>query len=288
MTTDPAVPPQGVRVNVVLGLVVVLVVTTLSVVAMLLVRRHAPEGSYFSDGDRASGVFGVLAAGFSILLGFIIFLTFQSYDDARLGAEAEATVVAQQVQTAQLMPGEARGPLTGQLVCYARSVVGVEWDAVDAGTLSDAINPWGAKMIETVSPLHPTTFAEQSAYDRWLEQTGERQRARDARIHSADGVVPSPVWVALLLICLVIFAYLLFFADSAEGAVTQALLMGAVTSVLTVLMLLVVFFDHPHGSGAGRLRPTAMQRALRLVDAQLEVVGAQDVNPPCDSRGVAR
>jgi hypothetical protein len=32
---------------------------------MLLVRRSAPEGSYFEDGDRASGIFGVLATAFA-------------------------------------------------------------------------------------------------------------------------------------------------------------------------------------------------------------------------------
>jgi hypothetical protein len=46
-------------------------------------------------------VFGVLATGFSVLLGFIIFLGFTSYDASRSGAEEEATIVAQQVQTAQ-------------------------------------------------------------------------------------------------------------------------------------------------------------------------------------------
>ena len=55
---------------------------------MLLVRRRAPEGSRFRDGDRASGVFGVLATGFSVLLGFIVFLAFESYDQSRSGAEA--------------------------------------------------------------------------------------------------------------------------------------------------------------------------------------------------------
>ena len=57
---------------------------------MLLVRRRAPEGSHFQDGDRAAGVFGVLAAGFAILLGFVIFLAFERYDAARSGAEQEA------------------------------------------------------------------------------------------------------------------------------------------------------------------------------------------------------
>src|SRR5688572_18116214 len=109
---------------------------------MLLVRRRAPDGSYFHDGDRAAGVFGVLATGFSVLLGFIVFLSFASYDTSRTGAEDEAEVVAQQVETAQLLPEEARLTLTEHLVCYGRSVAGEEWDAMQSGTLDDAINPW--------------------------------------------------------------------------------------------------------------------------------------------------
>ena len=157
--------------NPVRSLVVVVVVTAMTVGAMLLVRRQAPAGSYFSDGDRASGVFGVLATGFSVLLGFIIFLAFQAYDDTRAGAETEAVVVAQMVQTAQLMPAGSSQELTGELICYGRSVVGTEWDAVAAGQLQDSVNPWGVRMFSTVKELEPSTATEQSAYDRWMEQT---------------------------------------------------------------------------------------------------------------------
>lgn len=273
--------------NVVLGFLIVIVVAAITVAAMLLVRRRAPEGSYFTDGDRASGVFGVLATGFSVLLGFIIFLAFQSYDDARIGAETEATIVAQQIQTAQFLPPDTAKELTGELVCYGRSVAGAEWDALNAGTLGDEINPWGAEMFRTIAKVDPKTAVEQSAYDRWMDQTVDRQQARNERVHPAAGIIPLPLWLALFVICGVIFGYMLFFADRGEGAVTQAMLMGNVTVVITLLMLLVVFFNHPHGSGVGRLQPTAMVRALRLIDAELKAV-AVDVTPPCDERGVAR
>ena len=94
--------------NVVWGALITVAVTAVAVAAMLLVRRSAPEGSYFADGDRASGVFGVLATGFSVLLGFIVFLAFTSYDESRSGAETEALTVAQQVETAQFFPATAR------------------------------------------------------------------------------------------------------------------------------------------------------------------------------------
>jgi hypothetical protein len=66
--------------NLVWATLVIFVTAALAVATMLLVRRSAPEGSRFSDGDRASGVFGVLARGFSVLLGFVVFLAFESYD----------------------------------------------------------------------------------------------------------------------------------------------------------------------------------------------------------------
>ena len=66
-------------------IVILLAANAAAIGAMLLVRRRAPEGSYFKDGDRASGVFGVLAGGFAIFAGFIIFLAFTTYDQSRSG-----------------------------------------------------------------------------------------------------------------------------------------------------------------------------------------------------------
>ena len=63
--------------------------------------------------------------------------------------------------------------------------------------------------------------------------------------------------------------------------------MGSVTVVISLLMLLLVFFDHPHGDGVGRLQPTAMERTLRLIDIQTEAVGLE-VSAPCDADGNAR
>src|SRR5215213_1107663 len=107
--------------NIVWGVLVTAAVVAIAITVMLLVRRRAPEGSWFADGDRAAGVFGVLATGFSVLLGFIVFLAFTSYDQSRSGAEDEALVVAQQVETAQFFAAPASAELTGELVCYARS-----------------------------------------------------------------------------------------------------------------------------------------------------------------------
>src|SRR3954454_467318 len=265
-------------------ILILLAVNAATIAAMLLVRRRAPEGSYFKDGDRASGVFGVLATGFSILLGFVIFLVFTSYDQSRSGAETEALAVSQQVETAQFFPASSQKRLTGELICYGRSVVHGEWARMEAGTQGDTINPWGVRLFQTLEGIAPGKATEQSAYDKWLDQTSTREQARQDRIHGAVGVVPSPLWIVLFFIAGVIFVYMLFFADSGEGAVTQGMLMGAVSSVVVVMLLLLVFLNSPFHKGVGGLRPAAMERTLRIVDQALGATGTV-TSIPCDARG---
>jgi hypothetical protein len=269
----------------IVALLIIGVATAVAVAAMLLVRRHAPEGSFFADGDRAAGGFGVLATGFAVLLGLIVFLAFTSYDDSRSGAEAEALAVSQQFETAQFLPADVRRELSDELVCYARSVVYEEWPALEAGTQGDALNPWAVALFRTLRTTNPQANAEQSAYDQWLDHTAERDAARRDRIHGAVGVIPGPLWFVLLLIAVVIFAYTLFFADSGERARSQAMLIGSVTVVITAMLLLIQFLDDPYRDGLGGLEPVAMERALGILEEEREVTGETGALP-CDAKGV--
>lgn len=273
--------------NVVWGVVIIAAAVAVAVAAMLLVRRRAPDGGYFNDGDRASGVFGVLATGFSVFLRFIVFLAFTSYDESKTGAESEALAVIQQFETAQFLPDAARRQLGGELVCYGRSVVGQEWPRMEAGSESGAVNPWGLALFRTMETVQPTTPAEQSAYDKWLDLTSTREEARRDRVHADEGVIPLPLWLVLFFTAGVIFVYMLFFADSGERAVVQGLLMGSVVAVMVTTLLVLGILNSPYRPGVGQLRPVAMQQTLGLIDQSRAALG-QDDPLPCDGEGRPR
>ena len=269
------------------GLIVV-GVAVVAIAAMLLVRRGAPEGSYFEDGDRASGVFGVLATGFAVLIGFVVFLSFESFDTSRSGAETEARTVVQQFETAQFLPVSVRAQLSGELVCYARTVIYQEWPRMRSGSLGNLRNPWSLAMLGTLRTTEPRSASEQTAYAKWFDQRSDRENGRADRIHGGEGVIPVAVWIVLLLASGVIFLYMLFFADSAEGAIVQATMMGGVAVVITSTLLLLVFLDHPYeAGGAGGLRPVAMERALAQI-RQERAFARERIIVPCDSKGTAK
>jgi len=272
-------------VNLVWGILIILAVTSVAVGSMLLVRRGAPAGSRFQDGDRASGVFGVLSTGFAITLGFVIFLAFESYDTSRSGAETEAEITMQQFETAQFMPVAVRQDLGNELVCYARFVVH-DWARLEAANEDtvDTANPWGVALFRTLKVTHPRSFTEQTAYDKWLDRNADREDARSDRIHGAVGVIPGTLWAVLLFITAVIFMFMLFFADSAERAVVQAMMVGSVIAVIAATLLLIQALDDPFRDGFGGLKPVAMERTQRNLDAQRRIVGDTGALP-CDANG---
>ena len=265
------------------ALLILTCAVAVAVGAMLLVRRSAPEGSYFEDGDRASGVFGVLATGFAIFAGFVIFLAFTSYDQSRSGAEAEALTVVQQFQTAQFLPANVRSRLAGELVCYGRSVVRQEWPAMQDGTVVE-INPWGVALFTSLKLVKTSTSEEEAAYGKWLDQTTDREEARRDRVHGAAGIIPTSIWIVPFFSGAVIFAFMLFFADSGERVASQAMLIGSATAVVTTTLLAIQVLDHPYGPGVGSLQPVAMERSLLVLDDARDVVN--DTGPlPCDEEG---
>jgi hypothetical protein len=140
----------------------------------------------------------------------------------------------------------------------------------------------GGGALPRVEGADPKTATEQSAFDKWLDQTNDREIARNDRIHGAEGVIPTAVWVALVLMALVIFVFMLFFADSGERAIVQALQIGSVSVMIVATLSVIRVLDSPFGSGG--LKPVAMQRTMQLLDQSRAVVGASGPLP-CDAAG---
>jgi hypothetical protein len=173
--------------------------------------------------------------------------------------------------------------LTGELVCYGRSVVHQEWPRMEDGKGGDMINPWGMALFRSLRLANPTRATEQSAFDKWLDQTSDREDARRDRIHGAEGIVPGSIWLVLFLVAGVEFAFMLFFADRGEGVGAQAMLMGSGTTVIVLTLLAINALDNPY-RGTGRIEPVAMERTLRVLDSARAVVN-DTAPPPCDARG---
>jgi hypothetical protein len=78
---------------------------------------------------------------------------------------------------------------------------------------------------------------------------------------------------------------MLFFADSGEGAVSQAMLMGSATTVIVLTLTAINALGNPYRDGLGRIEPVAMERSLRMLDRARTLLNERAALP-CDARGV--
>jgi hypothetical protein len=268
-----------------LAVAIIAFAVAVTVTLMLLVRRFAaPAGGFFTDADRAAGVFGVTGTGFAVLLAFVIFLSFSSYDRAREKASVEAVAISQLFRTAKLFPPDAQRQLHGELICYGRAVIYDEWETMRDERESPLVNGWLTRIEQTIDAVQVNGEKQQVAYGHWFDQAADRREGRRGRLAEAEPLVPPLVWLALFLGGALIVTYMCFYADPAEPAFVQALMMGGVTTMVVAGMLVVRFLDRPYANASGSIKPAAMTMTVRLMEEESRASNAGAARL-CDERG---
>ncbi len=264
----------------------VIVASVVVMVALMLwARRHAPPGGRFKDSDRASGPFGFLGAGFVILLGFVIFLSFGTYDTARTQSEVEATAVLDQFAAVEVMPLALRANAQAQVICYARSVVHQEWPMMKNGESSAVTDAWVVDLEQSEKSLPGQNGAEVAALTSWYEATHNREMGRRGRLLVAQGEIPLLLWSLIVIAAVLVVSYVLLYADPDEEVIAQIAMMAGVTALVVASLLAVEVLASPFQNENGSIQPVGMQYSLNTLKAELAKDGT--VLPRlCDTKGL--
>ncbi|HWV84829.1 MAG TPA: hypothetical protein VNZ62_05230 [Capillimicrobium sp.] len=265
-----------------LGIALVVVANLVAVAVMLVVRRRAPDGGYYQDMQQAGWVYSVAGTSFAVILAFVFVLAFQSFDRARTSSSSEAEATISLFYTAEILPATERDALKAELVCYARSVIALEWPAMRDGHDSPVVQDWVRRLDRTFQRAPASSDPKVDAgYGAWLATMQERQDGRQGRLDESRPFIPTLVWIFLLAGGLLVTVFVWLFADPAERTFAQAALPIGVTTVIVSGLVLVAFFDAPYQDTGGAVRPTAMDRTLGLISAD----GDAARRAPCDADG---
>lgn len=259
---------------------IVAAVAAVAVGIMYLVRRRSRVDHFFVEIERGAGIFAFLGTAFAVLLAFVVLVAFQSFNDAKTGAEEEATSVVELSRTVEFFPQAERDPIEGVLVCYGRAVIHDEWPAMKNGDRSPVVQTWVNRFQGALKQLHPESPREEAAFLQLLEQQDNRTDARRARISEANRTLPEPVWFLLGLGALITIGFAFFFADRRERFIVQGSLIAAITALVVSGLLLVWFLDHPYENRSGSIKPDEMERQLVIVELEHKSVAR-----PCDAGG---
>jgi hypothetical protein len=259
---------------------IVLAAVAASVGLMYAVRRLAGVDHFLEDTTRGAAIFGVVGTAFAVLLAFVMFVAFTSYTNAKDSAVAEAAGVDAMFGSSQYFPADERDQLQAALVCYARSVVNVEWDAMSEGDDSPVTDNWRHLVERRLRALHIDTPTRLAGNNQLLAEHDTLNAARHDRLTEADPVIAAPVWLILGLGGMATVAFVLIFTDRREAFLVQASMMAVVAAMVSASLTLVWFLDHPYQGDNGSIEPEQMQRELDEIEVE-----RADFPVPCSNEG---
>ena len=267
-------------------LLIVAVSVGVAIGALVALQRHARTG-FFRDSHPAGAALQVSGTIFAVIVGFVLLLAFQSYVNAREAAQDEASATEALFEIGALLPAPARGRVQGDLICYGRSVVDAEWPAMaDGPAPSPVTDAWVEEARRGFAAL-PAAATDTAAGESWLARGAARQQAREARLGEAEPLVPTTVWILLLLGGISVVGSVLLFADRRERLWPAAAVVAAVTTLVVSSLLIVAFLDGAYGSHAGAVTPRAMEGSLANMEREwLDDAPAEAL--PCDASGRAK
>jgi hypothetical protein len=267
------------------AILLILIVDALVAYAIARLHHEAPKGSWFSDSQRAAAAFAVTGTIFAVLVGFVFLLAFQSFQNARSSARDEAIAALGLFNSADRFTVGDQGHLQADAICYGRAVVSLEWPAMADERSSPVVDDWIGALSQAFNGVPLRGAAQSDAAQNWFDETDSLQQGRQGRLAEAPRVIPTTIWILLLIAGLAVIVFSPLFSDSGERLWAQLALGIAVTTAVAASLLTVNFLDRPYGSHAGAIQPTAMRSALATMERGLPPATRNAVRVRCDASG---
>lgn len=222
----------------------------------------------------------------ALLLSFSLVNVWGSYADGAVKANTEAVAVDYQSDMAHMIPDPVQSrELEGVLVCYARSIAGPEWQAMEeqGEATSPEVDAWTDRLQEIIAVLGTQKTGTSAVEREIIAADKERATARSQRLTEARVSIPEPITLLLLVAAAVSIIVLAFAYLPLRNRRLHLVALFVVTVMFIGLIQVIMELDSPY-RGLIDIDATDMTRV-----ATDEAVDFAENHPgaplPCDDQG---
>ncbi len=247
---------------VILSVMLIVAIGT-SVGGVLLVRRYVAVANLKHHHDIAGPILSTAGVIYAVLLGFVLIVVWQSYDEAQDNVLSEANAYVDIYRDLAGIPEPYRSNAQEFMKTYVNVIIEDEWPLLAEGKRSLKAQEFGARSWTLIAQFEPTTESQKVFYAEILDKMNYAGELRRQRIADASSGTHPVLWSVLLLGGIITVVLTLFFGS--EGLFAQ-LTMTTLLSVLIVLLLFtILIMDFPF-SGDLSIGPEAFQQVLTYME----------------------
>jgi Protein of unknown function (DUF4239) len=227
--------------------------------AVLVIRRLVSATREGYHAEISAPMLGVVAALFGLFLAFVIIIAYQNYLSAGTNISRETESLSALVRDSAAFPEPEGAGVRSAVGIYVRAVVDNSWPLMRNGKTGKLAVEGLDGIYAALRTVDPKSPQEVAFYNDSVTQLGTALAARQDRLQSVAGGIPSIIMILLLFNTLVILAYAIFVGSPKFWF--HVLGPAAIAVVVAVSLVVLVDLSYPF-SGSVTVSPDSFKSGV--------------------------
>ena len=236
-----------------------------SLLFVWILNRVWPAERRRDHNDIIGWQVGVLGTTYAVILGFMLYAVWTSFQDANVNAETEANCLVSVYRVANGLPAAQRDEVHQLARQYADIVITQEWPTMHGGEFGLAGHQTIEQLWSAVLQTKPDSFAQQTAMNLALTEIDSMTEHRRLRQLQSQSKLPAILWIVLIVGGIITMLSSCMFGI--DNFVLHAMQVVSLTLLLSLILIAIADIDRPF-QGVVHVNPTGFERA-RQTFAQL-------------------
>lgn len=228
----------------------------------LLFKRYVRLTIRHADNKGIGDIFVVIGGLYSLLMGFVVFLVWDSFNTAHVNADREGSLARGLYRDIRYYPDSARiAPLLATYVAYVNHTVEHEFVRLETMQPLTAEDRLAFNKVFAAIEAFPV---RDDRTEQMFRHLNELDTFRSLRQLDAAAVIPGAIWMTLLIggFLILVFSMILEF-DNFRLHILLNSLLGVFIGLIVYIILLL---DHPF-TGSIKIEPEAYRQILTLYNS---------------------
>jgi len=242
------------------------ITTFLSLAGLYLVRRKYSAEVLKENHEVAAIIFNAFGLFYGVLVAFVVFATWNGYDEATKNLQMEASEALDIFHTAETFPESPRKIIQQGVRNYISEVYNDEVPKMAEGDLQLYSGGAHNSLRVLFAQVDTSSIPNRELYGEGLRCLNNLAQYRRMRIFAGNDTVPPVIWLVLLVGGVFAVSYTFFFGMKNIRA--QYLITTTLTVTVTSILYLVYVLDHPFtGTSRVSLQPLTQATAAMQGDS---------------------
>ncbi|MEZ5583853.1 MAG: hypothetical protein R3F37_14875 [Candidatus Competibacteraceae bacterium] len=237
-----------------------------SIVGFLIVHRCIPVKIRQVHNDVAGFVFATLGVTYGVLLGFVVFVVWGQYDEAKTNMENESSFMLVLHKNITVYPDkEASKQMREGLTLFVRQAL-EEQSAFAAGERPEKASKAMDQLLTLVDDLVPDSGHEQILYFQILQHLNQLIKLRSLRLDALREHSPNIVWVGVFFGAIITIGFTFLFGT--ENVWAHIVIMSSLATLIAIVIYVVIELDDLAVGSVSIGTPYGYTRILEIADAR--------------------